>query len=369
MKEWMSRREPLIGSTLWNIIKLLFRAKFRIHPRYWYRLFMTININLFLFPLRLIEKIKFSRKIKKHEISVEPIFIIGHWRTGTTYLHYLLSNDETKGYPRNVDVYTPHCSLVAPDYMKRLVEVAMPERRPMDDVELTASKPGEEEFAMALKSKFSYYHVFIFPRRMDYFSQFLTFNKSSKRSIRGWKKHYVNYIKKISFINGEKQLILKNPPNTGRIKLLKDIFPKAKFVYLHRNPYEIYASSILLFQRLLPYFSLQKWDEKKIKTKILMNFVEMIEEYERSKKTLTEDEIIEVKYEDLIADPLSELGKIYHKLDLKGFEESVESIQEFIKTQHQYKANKHIISKEIINDVNNNWEKYREKYGYSKREG
>jgi hypothetical protein len=36
-----------------------------------------------------------------------------------------------------------------------------------------------------------------------------------------------------------KPLLIKSPVHTARIPLLLRLFPKAKFIYMHRNPYEV----------------------------------------------------------------------------------------------------------------------------------
>ena len=40
-----------------------------------------------------------SRRIRETEIEQAPLFIIGHWRSGTTWLHELLALDERFTYP------------------------------------------------------------------------------------------------------------------------------------------------------------------------------------------------------------------------------------------------------------------------------
>ncbi|MBD3192607.1 MAG: hypothetical protein GF308_18345 [Candidatus Heimdallarchaeota archaeon] len=366
MKEWMGRREPLNCSTIRNIIRLVLLNKGKIHPKYWYRLLVAWITSWLFLPIRIIERIRFYRKIKKTKITHPPIFIIGHWRTGTTFLHYLMAEDKSKAFVSNLDAYGANFSLVAGKFTKKIVRFAIPEKRPMDDVLLSIDRPGEEEFAMAMKQKQSFYHAFVFPQKIEYFSRFITFKECSKKEVTKWKKGYYFFIQKICWKNHGKQLILKSPPNTGRVQQLVEMFPEAKFIFLTRNPYEIFASTTLLFKRLLPYFSLQKWNLETIQQNILKIFKEMHEEYERSKESLPKNQLIEIRYEDLITEPLEELKRIYQQLKIDGFEENKKFFEQFISTQKDYKKNIHEISKTIISTVNNHWTNYFKKYLYEK---
>ncbi|NHK32281.1 MAG: sulfotransferase, partial [Asgard group archaeon] len=98
MKEhWIINRCPLGGASTSNIWRLLFQNKFRVHPKYWLRLWYSMALSGITFPLRVIERLRFKRKIKKYQLEEDPIFIIGHWRSGTTFLHYLFAQDKSKG--------------------------------------------------------------------------------------------------------------------------------------------------------------------------------------------------------------------------------------------------------------------------------
>jgi len=116
----------------------------------------------------------------------------------------------------------------------------------------------------------------------------------------------------------------------------------------------------------LPNFSYQKWNEEKIRNDILKIFNTIQEEYESSKMALQENELIEIRYNDLINNPLKMLENIYNRLEIRGFEKISEKAQKYIDEQKIYEINKHELEKRIIEDVNNNWAEYREKYGFKK---
>jgi hypothetical protein len=329
---------------------------------------MTLLVSSCLFPARLIQNLKYRRKIRRTQITQDPIFIIGVWRTGTTFLNYLMTLDNQFGFQSNFMTYVPHASINPGKLIRKLAITFLPKTRPMDNVKLSLDKPGEEEFPIALESQLSFYHSWFFPKRLDYFAKYLTFNDCNESKIKRWKKRYYRHLKKLTYVNNGKQLLLKNPPNTARIKILTELFPNAKFIYLYREPYTLYSSTIHLYRKLLPNFSYQKWDDEKIQQKILDIFSIIQEEYESSKTKLSTDQLIEIRYDALINKPLETLESIYKKFNLVGFKEITPVFKNYINNQRSYKKNKHNINVNIITAVNKKWGNYRDNYGFEKLE-
>ncbi|MHA1774169.1 MAG: sulfotransferase family protein [Candidatus Heimdallarchaeota archaeon] len=353
MKDWMSQREPLMGSTLTILWKLTFQNKLRIAPKYWYRFGMTNLITSLYAPLRIAERIRFGRKIKKVKITAAPVFIIGHWRTGTTLLHYLLSLDDGWAFAINKEVYLPFLMFTAQKLVDKMLDFALPERRPMDDVKLGKDLPGEEEFALAIRGVKSFYYSFMFPRNIHHYSKYLTMKTCSKKEREKWKRRYYNFLQKLTLKKNGKRLLLKSPTNTGRIDLLQELFPKAKFIFLKRNPYETYVSTKHLFQKLLPYFSFQKWQEEKVNDQLLSNLKELWQSYQKAKIGMAENALVEVPYEQLIQKPLEEVKRIYKQLQLRLWGRNTgEKIDLFLREQATFKPNKHFIDQKLIEKVN-----------------
>ena len=65
------------------------------------------------------------------------------------------------------------------------------------------------------------------------------------------------FVKSLSYRNDSRRLILKSPPSTARIGVLLEAFPRAKFVYLYRNPYDVFYSMRKLWEKEIDLFSLQ----------------------------------------------------------------------------------------------------------------
>src|SRR5262245_52485199 len=71
----------------------------------------------------------------KDVVIQPPLFILGHWRSGTTYLHQLLAQDRRFSFPNLYQTSFPHTFLSTEKREARMVSFFLPRRRPMDNVE------------------------------------------------------------------------------------------------------------------------------------------------------------------------------------------------------------------------------------------
>ena len=147
-------KQPLIFSSFKNWIGLV--AK---HPtidfKYIPRALLVSFLTFLTIPLRLVEHMRFQEKIKNLIITQDPIFILGHWRSGTTHLHNLMSMDEDFGYVSTFQGLAPEFFLSKGKFIKKTVGLMLPPTRPMDEIQLSIDYPQEEEFALANISPFS----------------------------------------------------------------------------------------------------------------------------------------------------------------------------------------------------------------------
>lgn len=363
---WIVSRCPLGGASYSNIWRLLIQNKFRVHPKYWLRLMYVMTLSAICVPLRFFERLLFNRKVKNFEIEQDPIFILGHWRSGTTLMHYLFTQDKSKGLVTNIEVYAPHFFLAFPKFTRKLIVSSLPETRPMDDIKINADLPGEEEHSLGAYDKYGFFHTMIFPRNFWTYAKYKSFDETKPRDLKRWKRRYDFFIKKVAFKNKGKRMVLKNPANTYRMDFLHDMYPNAKYIHLYRNPYEVYASSIKFHIDTMKVFTLQTWDEKETKENVLGIYKELYQKYDRKKVNIPEENIIDIRYEDFIKNPIDTMEKIYSELQIKGFEEAKESMKEYLEKNKDYKPREYNLSDELISVINENCDFILERFNYEK---
>ena len=361
------KKEPLAGDNFSNLLKLLAQNRFRVDSRYIPRILYSLLLSSMISPFRISERIKFDKLINSIEIKNSPVFLLGHWRSGTTYLHNLFTVDKRFGFFSTFHAYLPGAFLGYEKLMKPIVASSIPDKRPMDDVKMDADFPQEDEYALGAFSPYSYYHGWCFPKNMDFYNRFVCFNDVSKDYIEDWKKVYMYLIKKVTLKENGKQLVIKNPSNTGRIRLLLEMFPDAKFVHINRNPYHVFLSMMRFMRIVIPLYCVQNPPSMDIVENSMMNLYEEIyKNYFLEKKLVPNGNFVEVKYEDFIDNPINELKNIYDSLDIDGFKDSDRAFKAYVLSQSKVKLNSYNLDDELKDKIFSRWNFVFKNFGYDR---
>ncbi|MFO8078498.1 MAG: sulfotransferase [Thermoplasmatota archaeon] len=286
-------KEPLAGADIRTLLSLLKQNKFHVSVPYLPRLFYSFLLSGILSPFRYRDR-KSMKKIKdKNIIKHPPLFLLGHWRGGTTYLHNMLSKDSQFGFFSTFDAYAPGIFLKNEQLLKGIVAGSLPKKRPMDDVVMGADLPQEDEYALGGMSVYSYYHGWCFPKNMGLYDRYVWLDDVSESVKDDFKKTYLYLLNKATIKNNGRCLLLKNPSNTARIKLLLEMFPDAKFVHIHRNPYHQFLSMSRFMKIVIPLYCLQtppSFDE--VEEHLLGMYEHMYRAYLAERKLVPKDHLI-----------------------------------------------------------------------------
>ncbi|MCD6448174.1 MAG: sulfotransferase [Thermoplasmata archaeon] len=357
-------QQPLGGSSFTNWLYLLAENKFCIDWRFVPRALYVTMLILFLTPSRIKEKRMVERKLRDVEI-VPPLFIVGHFRSGTTFLHYLMGQDKSLAYVSTFETMAPWVLLN--DKLRKLVEERLPEKRPMDDLEMDAGLPYEEEYAIANLCSYSFYHGWYFPKKINYyFRKYVLFEGVSEEVKQKWKNWYEYLLKKITLKHDGKRILLKSPVNTGRIKLLLEIFPDAKFIHIYPNPYKVYLSTWRLYEKILPIFSFQHIEKEMLDRFILDFYKEVYSKYFEEKHLIDKGNLVEISYEEFVKEPMKKLKWIYEKLGLDGFEKAEPYFRRYVEKHKNYKPHSYVITDKIREKVYSEWKFAFDEFGYKK---
>lgn len=360
------RMQPLGGSSLVNLLRLLAWNRFSIDWRFIPRLLYVCMLISLFFPLRLYEKVGYDKKIKNLEIP-QIICIIGHFRSGTTFLHYLMGQDRKLSFVSTKDTMAPHVMIGFDEFISKIVDRHLPEKRPMDDLEMKSELPYEDEYAIANLSPYSFYHGWYFPKNIyHYFRRYVLFEGVDEEIKNRWKEVYRYLIKKIAYKYAKKPILLKSLVNTGRIRLLLETFPDIKFLHIYRNPYHVYLSTWRLYESIIPIFSFQMVDVEFLDRFIIDFYKGLYRKYLEEKKYLDEDNLIEIRYEDFIKSPLKHLEEIYEKFNLKWFNQAKPSFKRYLEKYKNYKPYQYSIDDEIREKIGGEWDFAFKAFGYEK---
>lgn len=346
---------PSLGSPLKNWLKLISSNGFFIKLKYYPRLYLILIVSIIGIPFRMFEHWKFRKKIKLTHIIKPPIFILGHWRSGTTYLHNLLTQDPQFGYISMLEASFPKSFLIT-NFFKFFMNSFLPKKRPMDNMEMGLNFPQEEEMAIGNLIPFSFYNALYFPEKlMENYYKFICLDHLSKKVLEKWQNAYLYLLRKTTLNVKGKQLILKNPANTARIRLLLKLFPNAKFIHIYRNPYVVFVSMKNFYETTIKQFMLQDVSMNEIENYILTIYKDLMEKYFREKKLIPKENLIEVKFEDLEEDPIGILGRIYEHLGLKGFNNARNKFEKYLLAIKNYQKNIYKFTKDTLNTITEYW--------------
>ncbi len=320
------------------------------------------------FPLSTLEKIKYARTIGGVKMDKPPVFLVGHWRSGTTHLHNLMSRDPQFGYFKFSETALPFDMLGKKvEIARKFIDNALPETRGYDNVKLTLDEPQEEEMALGNLNSIGYYNIYYFPQQMDeHRDRALFFKGVSKKKKENFQRNYEFLVRKLSLVKGGKQLLLKNPPSTTRMPMIKEMFPDAKFIHIVRNPWPVFSSSVGKFPRLYNAFAWQDFQNVDLSGYTLKTYEELMRRYldDRDQMNLSTEDLFETSYEKITADPVGEIGQIYDRLGLDGKEVAMREIGDYAGEIRDYKKNTHRISPENAEQIRSRWKFSFDEWGY-----
>jgi hypothetical protein len=310
-----------------------------------------------------VERRRYDSLIREVVIQ-PPLFILGHWRNGTTHLHQLIAQDDRFGFPNTYQTAFPRTFLSTEAIDSRLTSFFVPKHRPMDKVDISLTSPQEDEFALCASCLRSPCMAWVFPRQREKFGRYLTFRDVEARELSEWKDAFLHFVKKLQ-CRSNRPLVLKSPQHTARIRLLLELFPAARFVHIHRNPFRVFQSTRRLLPIMFRWHGLQRPNLGVVDDWVLNQYREMYEAFFDQKNLIPAGRFHEVSFEVLERDPIGEVRKIYQALALPDFSVAEPNLHRYIQSQAGYQQNTFTeLSPELKKRIAQKWSECFEQWGY-----
>jgi hypothetical protein len=364
-----TRRRPEWAPRIWEgcnfpaWLRLLTRNRFAVHWSHWYIAFIVTLVSLCHSVLRLLQRSWFGDRPERTRIREAPVFIIGHWRTGTTFLHELLILDPRHSYPTTYECLEPNHFLLTERFLARLLGFLMPSRRPMDNMAAGWDRPQEDEFALCLLGLPSPYLTIAFPNHPPQGQETLDPVRMPPRELTNWKRGFYQFLQQLTFRN-PRRLILKSPPHSCRIQVLLELFPDARFVHIVRDPYVVFPSTVNLWKSLYRAHGLQRPTFAGLEELVYRTFSHLYRKIDEGRRLVQPSRFHELRYEDLVRDPVGEMQALYRQLELGDFENIRPHLERYLAVNKGYETNRYQLPPEVQAEIGRRWGDVIRKYGY-----
>lgn len=355
---------PLCGADTLTLARVL--ARNGLPLRHAPEVSIALLVSVLRAPVSLAEHLTVLARRGSLGVKEAPVFILGHWRSGTTHLYNVMSKADAFGFVSPFATALPWDFLLIGRLFAPLLRHALPEHRFIDNIPVEPDSPQEDEIGLANMTPLSFYHGLYFPRRFEEtFNAGVFFDGCTRDEIARWQRVLRYYFDKLSIGQGGRRLLIKNPVYTARVAHLRALWPEAKFIHIHRNPYKVFVSMRNFYRKLFAEFALEPYDHVDIDGFILSTYKRMMDAYTTESASLPSGQLVEVKFEDFQVTPMSELRRIYGALALPGFAEAEPRFAHYLDTVREYRKNTYRFPADAKERVSRHWRPYIERWSYS----
>lgn len=353
------------GMRLGDFVTLLRENRFQIHPSRYPMAALVGGCAAVNSVLSVTQKLAYGRRIRAAKLVGPPIFVIGHWRSGTTLMHELLTLDQRLAFPSNFDAFVPHHFLLSRFFFYPLVKMLMPSMRPMDNMSLGVASPQEDDFALCALGAPTPYRRIAFPNRSHRDHLLLNLANADADQLAELELAMQSFLKTLTVRYGRK-LVLKSPPHTGRIAKLAEWFPGAKFIHISRHPYELVPSTMRTWKLLdkLQGFQVPRYDDASLKNYIFECQDLMYSAYALQRSGIPANQLIEVRFEDLVTQPIEQMQRVYRQLELEPFANVQPAIESYFVNKKDHQKNTLTQDEAVRIEIDTHWAGYMELFGY-----
>jgi hypothetical protein len=300
----------------------------------------------------------------RDEALIPPLIITGLPRSGTTLLHRMLATDPDHHAPPLWEAMYPLPPAGRFDGRRLRCRLGLIARKALLgglDAKHHVAVDAAEEDLFVLGGTFETWLFWGAAPVHGYIDWYLSQDRTSKyRNYRAW-------LQVIQAAHPGRRLVLKAPEHIGGTSALLSAIPEARVIHLHRDPVTAFSSYVSLV-RTTQKLSVKESDPvadsrttlRLLSTEITRNLAD---------RERHSDSIVDVRYDDLVADPRAVARLIYRECGLQQTEAAAAAIERHIDDNPQGKHghHRHTISDTAISEteVRTQFGRYSERFGFA----
>jgi omega-hydroxy-beta-dihydromenaquinone-9 sulfotransferase len=291
------------------------------------------------------------------------IVVLGYWRSGTTLLHNYLACDRRFGFPSTYACMHPQHFVLTQS--SALQQQRATVRRPMDDMQILASSPQEDEFGLLALGARSPYEALLAPSCLAAALALGDPRDLTPHEERHWQSTFNDFLHGVSVVEGNRPLILKSPPHGYRVATLRQLLPDARFVLIVRSPEMVFESTVRMWRSLFPIYALGAIPpEEDTRRAVLADRPRFEGKLAEGLSGLPPERSALIHYEALVRDPLGTIGSLYERLHLDNFADIEKGLTAEMTSAGQYTARNAAPPDYWMRQVRDQWQPIFERYGY-----
>ncbi len=237
-----------------------------------------------------------------------PVFIVGSPRSGTSILHELMAVDPATRTPAMWEM-----------------------QRPLEDAECAPSVDRMVQFWHDLQPEYETMHVNsgFLPNECIFITlhEFLSDHWGGNHVVPSYDAHlraadprpayryHKRFLQTLQARGENRRWLLKAPSHLFQLESLFDVYPDARIIRTHRDPLKTLASTVSLMGTL-KWMRCREVDMSQAGTRLAFGFayVYQREIEQRARDTLPKDRFIDLRFADLVRDPLETVASVYREL-------------------------------------------------------
>ncbi|MEL6222745.1 MAG: sulfotransferase [Cyanobacteria bacterium J06626_14] len=357
---------PLMGADLKTLTQVL-RANGGVALQCIPHMALAIATSIARLPFTAIEHIQTRSICTRYVDSPPPVFIVGHWRSGTTFLYEILCQSSQFAYVSPFAVGLPWDFLTITRLFGGLLARSLPDDRFIDSMTVEPDSPQEDEIGLASMQSVSFYHGLYFPKHLEQnFNAGIFFDGCSQTDIENWKTAMKLFLAKVQSQEPSKPLLIKNPVYTARVQLLRELYPNARFIHIYRNPYRVFQSTRNFYWKLFKELSLQSFQDASVDELILNSYPRMMTAIAHDAAQLPANRWVELRFEEFEQDPIAHIHQIYQQLELDGFERAQPKFAQYLESRKRYQKNQYAFSQADAEKVYDHWKPFIDQWNYAR---
>jgi hypothetical protein len=260
----------------------------------------------------------------------------------------------------------PHTFLTSEWWWLPLLAAMTPRKRWQDNVSLSLKEPAQDEMALCIMTRRSSMLGWVFPHRFLQYERFLDFAETSAKDVAIWKSGFREFLHKLTYVNGGRPSVLKSPYHTARIRLILETFPGAKFLHIHRHPYEVFPSLCHTMKKVMGAFGVQQLDESKLEDYAIETYRRLYTAYFAQVDSVPPGCFHDISYQELSDRPLETLARSYAALELPDFDFVRPQVEKYLAEVSSYERNKYSNLTPAVKDrLQAEWRPMFDHWGYT----